>query len=97
MTTPTLTVTGPHPFQGHAPGESFPMPDGLEEQRQVEGALSIGAVTYDTPPEPGKMTCPACAERLKRPPKMDTPAELAEHYDDRHPGLVVPDWTEDAT
>lgn len=92
--TPTLTVTGPHPFLGHQPGESFDRPADPEGRRQVTAAISAGVVAYDDPAPDDRMTCPACAERIKRPPKLEA-AELAEHYADRHPGLVAPDWMED--
>lgn len=96
--TQTYTVTGTQPFWGHQPGESFDVPTlAAPHERQLADAIAIGAVTLDDggKPEPAAMTCPACAERLKRPPKLATPDELQEHYADRHAGLVVPDWTED--
>lgn len=90
----TLTVIGSHSFLGHQPGESFDRPDDAMERRMTENAITAGVVAYDDDVEP-TMTCPACAERMKRPPKIAAPGDLAGHYADRHPGLVVPDWTED--
>ena len=38
--------------------------------------------------------CPACIEQgMKRPPKFGTMQELHDHYEEKHPGLVLP--TED--
>lgn len=93
--TPSLKVVGQHPFQGHQPGESFDQPADPAQRRQVAAAIESGAVAYDGGVIDAAMTCPACTERLKRPPKLSDPADLAEHYADRHPGLVVPDWTEE--
>jgi len=43
----------------------------------------------------GEMTCPICAETMKRPPKLPTAEDLAAHYEEKHAGFVVPTWQSD--
>lgn len=57
--------------------------------------VAVGVLTPDPDAPAEKMTCPACQERLKRPPKLASPDELHAHYEDKHPGLVTPTWASD--
>lgn len=61
--------------------------------------VAAGILVEGKAPEvgPEKMTCPLCRDDLdmKRPPKLDNPDELAQHYEDKHPGFAVPAWSAD--
>lgn len=65
------------------------------DQRQIEDAVAAGVLELDGDQAPARMTCPACSERVKRPPRFGNDAEMLHHYAERHPGLVVPDWKDD--
>ena len=57
--------------------------------------INVAAGVLEPVGDPDKMTCPACAETMKRPPKLATPDELSSHYEAKHPGLVLADWKSD--
>lgn len=61
----------------------------------VESGVLIEGETADVTAE--RMTCPICAETMKRPPHFDSPEEVAGHYSDKHAGFVTPDWHPDTT
>lgn len=44
-----------------------------------------------------RMTCPICAETMKRPHRFSSPDEIAEHYAAKHPAYAVPDWSADTS
>jgi hypothetical protein len=89
------TVTGPFPAYGVNTGESVTLDDSDE---LVKANIAAGVVTLgedDSPPP--KMTCPACVEAgMKRPPSFASHAELADHYGEKHPALVTPEWEEES-
>lgn len=65
------------------------------EDPNVALNITAGVLTVDPDAPPEKMTCPACNDHMKRPPKLAGPDELHAHYEDKHPGLVTPPWSAD--
>ena len=63
-------------------------------QMNVDNGVLVPGKDADVPAD--RMTCPICAETMKRPPHFDTPEELAGHYSDKHAGFVTPDWNPDS-
>lgn len=59
----------------------------------VQLNATVGILIPDEEVRPNKMTCPICTDTMKRPPKLDSPDELAAHYEDKHPGFAVPPWS----
>jgi hypothetical protein len=62
----------------------------------VQANINAGVIEL-TPDQPkvAKTTCPACiGQNIKRPPSFASEAEMVEHYGEKHPALVVPEWKE---
>jgi hypothetical protein len=88
----TFTLT--QPAYGKDAGDTVRLD---ESDPLVQLNLAAGVLTAagkDTP-EPGQMTCPICAETMKRPPKFGGESDLSDHYADKHAGFVVPAWAAD--
>jgi hypothetical protein len=86
---------GARPVAGHEPGASITDKD-LPEGVNVDALLAGGLLELDDGKKGSqtteKQTCPRCVEEgMKRPPKFETQDELAEHYAEKHGGLVVPE------
>ena len=54
-----------------------------------------GVISRAEKEKPEEMTCPICAESMKRPPRFDGESDLADHYADKHAAFAVPAWTAD--
>lgn len=89
----TFTVAGDYPAYGAKPGETVTLDPG---DPGVQVNIAAGVLTPSGKAPEQRMTCPSCAEQgMKRPPKFDTADGLREHYAEKHPALVVPDWKEE--
>ena len=88
----TYTLT--HPAYGQPAGTSLALDDTdpLVQMNVTSGVLVEGK---DASTVQQKMTCPICADNLKQPPKLSDHATLEAHYEDKHPGFVVPSWMPD--
>lgn len=89
-----FTVTGVQTAYATKPGGtvSLDASDPLVRMNIAAGVL----VLVDGQPDP-KYPCPACAESgMKRPPSFATSDLLADHYGEKHPALVAPEWEEEA-
>lgn len=90
------TVNGPQPAYGVDPGESVTLDtnDPLVAANVAAGVITLGEVDGPDP----VMHCPACEEGgMKRPPSFANAADLAAHYDEKHPALVTPEWKEEVS
>ncbi len=87
----TYTLT--HPAYGKEAGDTVRL-DELDPLVQLN--VSSGILTTDKDSvDPGQMTCPICADTMKRPPRFGGESDLADHYADKHAGFVVPAWAAD--
>lgn len=88
----TYTLT--HPAYGQEAGTSLALDDTdpLVKMNVDNGVLVEGK---DAATVQQKMTCPICDETMSRPPKLSDHATLEAHYEDKHPGFVVPPWEPD--
>jgi len=86
------TVAGAQPAYDAQPGDEVNL-----DPADAGVSLNVDAgVLVPVAGQVLKMTCPACVEQgVKRPVKFGSPDELAEHYGEKHPALVAPDWKED--
>jgi hypothetical protein len=71
-----------------------------ENDSGVRLNVAAGILTEDKKADAGPevMTCPLCRDDLemKRPPKLSSDQELADHYQDKHAGFAVPAWQPDS-
>ena len=89
----TFTVVGSQPAYQVMPGNTVELDeaDPMVALNVAAGVLAEG----DHRPPPPRVACPACVEHgMKRPPRFDTADALAEHYAEKHPALVIPEWSE---
>lgn len=100
MSDRTYTVTGEQGVWVRGarfePGDEVRLPD-HEHDDLVRLVVDAGVITprkRDPDAAPDRMTCPICAEHMKRPPRLEA-GELEAHYAERHAGFVVPDFTAD--
>ena len=87
----TYTLT--HPAYGQPAGTTVALDDSdpLVQMNVDNGVLIPGK---DNVLEQ-KMTCPICAETMKRPTKLSSDQELVEHYQDKHAAFEAPSWQPD--
>jgi len=86
-------IVGPFPAYGYEIGETVTLD---ADDKGVQANEQAGLIEQ-TPDQPkiAKTTCPACiGQNVKRPPSFATEAEMVEHYDEKHPDLVIPQWKE---
>jgi len=79
------------------PGGEITLEDSELVRMNVEsGMLELKRRQKGDAEDAPRMTCPICAEHMKRPPKFESAEELAGHYRERHAGFAVPDWEDDS-
>src|SRR4249920_899031 len=88
---PMKTYTLTRQAYGQPPGTTLALDptDPLVQMNVTAGVLVEGK---DAKVDSGEMTCPICAETMKRPPRFPTADNLTAHYEDKHAGFVVPTW-----
>jgi len=78
-------------------GDEVRLPD-HEQDALVALSVTAGVIELrkrGAGDDPERMTCPICAEHMKRPPKLEE-GELAAHYEERHAGFETPDFEPDS-
>lgn len=88
-----FSVTGPFTVYDTPPGGAVELD---ADDPLVQANVTAGVIgPYEEPSAPQKTPCPACVEQdMSRPTRVSSQEELAAHYGEKHPALVVPSITE---